>query len=257
TDILDVARPATTPDKEPPMTVLSSSVVELRQYTLHPGGRDVLIELFEREFIETQEALGMRVIGQFRDVADPNRFVWLRGYPDMDVRKAGLTGFYVEGATWKKHGAAAGATMVDSHDVHLLRPVTSDSGFAAEGERPPVGAAAPESRFMATVLYRDAPVDEAFNAFFDGEVAPFLMEIGAAPVARYQTEPAENNFPRLPVRTGENVFVWFTRFADADRHRDHLDRLASSRKWTDHIKPALAAKLERLTLVPTARSLVR
>ncbi len=27
-------------------------VVELRQYTLHPGKRDILIELFDREFIE-------------------------------------------------------------------------------------------------------------------------------------------------------------------------------------------------------------
>src|SRR5207248_9892330 len=39
-------------------------IVELRQYTLHPGKRDVLIDLFEREFIETQEAVGSKVIGQ-------------------------------------------------------------------------------------------------------------------------------------------------------------------------------------------------
>src|SRR5688572_13276071 len=31
-------------------------IVELRQYTLLPGKRDVLIELFDREFIEGQEA---------------------------------------------------------------------------------------------------------------------------------------------------------------------------------------------------------
>src|SRR5438046_7278878 len=49
-------------------------IVELRQYTLHPGKRDVLIDLFEREFIETQEAVGSKVIGQFRNVEDPDRF---------------------------------------------------------------------------------------------------------------------------------------------------------------------------------------
>ncbi|RZL06943.1 MAG: NIPSNAP family protein, partial [Rubrivivax sp.] len=37
-----------------------SPIVELRRYTLHPGQRDTLIELFEREFVESQEALGMR-----------------------------------------------------------------------------------------------------------------------------------------------------------------------------------------------------
>src|SRR5438270_545505 len=45
-------------------------IVELRQYTLHPEKRDVLIDLFDRQFIEPQEALGMKIIGPFRDVDD-------------------------------------------------------------------------------------------------------------------------------------------------------------------------------------------
>ena len=51
-----------------------------------PGRRDDLIELFDREFVETQEAVGIQVIGQFRDLDDPNRFVWLRGFNDMSAR---------------------------------------------------------------------------------------------------------------------------------------------------------------------------
>lgn len=47
-----------------------NDIVELRQYAMKPGRRDELIELFEREFIESQEALGMHVIGTFRDVDD-------------------------------------------------------------------------------------------------------------------------------------------------------------------------------------------
>ena len=50
-------------------------VIELRQYTLRPGQRDSLIALFDREFIETQEAVGMQVLGQFRDLDDADRFV--------------------------------------------------------------------------------------------------------------------------------------------------------------------------------------
>jgi hypothetical protein len=57
-----------------------SPILELRMYTLHPGRRDELIRLFEREFIETQEAVGIQVIGQFYDLDDPNRFIWLRGF---------------------------------------------------------------------------------------------------------------------------------------------------------------------------------
>jgi hypothetical protein len=61
--------------------VLCSPIVELRQYTLHPRLRDAFISLFERAFIEPQEELGITVIGQFRDLEDPNRFIWLRGLP--------------------------------------------------------------------------------------------------------------------------------------------------------------------------------
>ena len=39
------------------------SVIGLRQYTLHPRQRDVMVELFEREFIEGQEAVEMTIIG--------------------------------------------------------------------------------------------------------------------------------------------------------------------------------------------------
>ncbi|HJV62705.1 MAG TPA: hypothetical protein VJ743_17285, partial [Albitalea sp.] len=51
-------------------------VIELRQYTLHRGRRETLISLFEREFVESQEALGMHVLGTFRDLDAMDRFVW-------------------------------------------------------------------------------------------------------------------------------------------------------------------------------------
>ncbi len=65
-------------------------MLELRQYTLRPGRRDDLIELFERELVRPQEAVGMRVLGTFRDLDDSDRFVWLRGFADMTSRRSGL-----------------------------------------------------------------------------------------------------------------------------------------------------------------------
>src|SRR4051794_14599882 len=97
------------------------AVVELRQYTLHPGKRDILIQLFDRELVETQDATGMVVLGQFRDLDDPDRFVWLRGFADMESRRAALAEFY-GGPAWKMHAAAANATMIDSDNVLLLQP---------------------------------------------------------------------------------------------------------------------------------------
>ncbi|HZF78174.1 MAG TPA: NIPSNAP family protein, partial [Rubrivivax sp.] len=89
------------------------NVIELRQYTLHPGRRDALIELFEREFIETQNAVGLRVLGIFCDAERDDRFVWLRGFTDMVARQRGLQAFY-GGPVWQAHRTAANATMVDS-----------------------------------------------------------------------------------------------------------------------------------------------
>ena len=60
------------------MNVVRCPIVELRQYTLHPGQRDVLISLFDRALVESQEELGMTILGQFRDLDNPDRFVWLR-----------------------------------------------------------------------------------------------------------------------------------------------------------------------------------
>lgn len=76
------------------------SIVELRQYTLHPGARETLIELFEREFVTGQQSVGITVGGRFRDLDDPDRFVWLRAFPDMTRRRRSLEAFYT-GPVWR------------------------------------------------------------------------------------------------------------------------------------------------------------
>src|SRR5436190_19037883 len=126
-------------------------VVELRQYTLYPGRRDELIELFDREFVESQEALGMRVLGQFRDLDAPDRFVWVRGFGDMATRAEGLTAFY-GGPVWRANSAAANATMIDSDDVLLLRPL--GPGFAIDHS---VRDVAPTSLVLATIYHPAEP----------------------------------------------------------------------------------------------------
>ena len=135
---------------------LAPAIVELRQYLLKRGRRDELVELFEREFVESQEAVGIRVIGQFRDVDRVNHFVWLRGFADMDSRRAALTAFY-GGPVWKSNSAAANATMIDSDDVLLLRPASAQTDWPQHPVRfistsPPAGASDILSRTIANEL---------------------------------------------------------------------------------------------------------
>lgn len=234
-------------------------VMELRQYDLRPGQRDVLIELFDREFVESQEALGMAIVGQFRDLDHPDRFVWLRGFSGVDSRAEALRKFY-NGSVWKAHSAAANATMLDVGNVLLLRPATPRSGFPQPSAgRPPASqaAAALGSLVVATLYYRDRPFDEDFSAFFEDVMRPLLAGSGAAPLAWFSTEYADNDFPALPVRTGEHVFAWFARFATPADLTAHQDRLRHSVRWLDEVEPALSGHTEVLRLSPTARSLLR
>ena len=236
-------------------------IVELRQYTLHPGKRDVLIDLFDRKFVESQEALGMKVIGQFRDLDNPNRFVWLRGFRDMPSRAQALKDFY-GGPVWKAHREAANVTMIDSDNVLLLHPATPTSGFSfGNKERPQVGASASRSELIVgTIYYSDAPVDAAFVQFFEKTVKPAVIGPGATVLAYFVTEHSENTFPALPVREGEDVFVWFARFNDVPAYERYLAALIQSPRWYDEISKELARRLRRepeiLKLSPTTRSLL-
>jgi quinol monooxygenase YgiN len=235
-----------------------SPIVELRQYTLHPGQRDTLIELFDREFVETQEAVGMQVIGQFHNLDDADQFVWLRGFNDMEAREQSLNAFY-SGPVWKAHRDAANATMIDSDNVLLLRLAHPSSGFSLNGNRAPVGSSAKQDGFIAcTIYYFDAPVESKFIHYFEDIVKPTLTDAGASILASFVTEDSPNTFPRLPVREGENVFVWFAGFRDEEAYELHLATLAESKAWKDKISNSLSRKLKRrpevLKLSPTSRS---
>src|SRR5213083_1914691 len=146
-------------------------VIELRQYTLVPGKREKLIALFEQEFIESQESTGMIVVGQFRDLNNPDRFVWIRGFNDMTSRASQLHEFY-GGPVWKKNREAANATMIDSDNVLLLHQATPTSGFSfGNKERPQAGANEARSELiLATIYYLDAPLDAGFVEFFEKTV---------------------------------------------------------------------------------------
>jgi hypothetical protein len=232
-------------------------IVELRRYALRPGARDTLISLFDRELVETQEALGMQVLGQFRDLDDPDSFVWLRGFSDMQTRKRALESFY-GGPVWKQHGRAANATMIDSDNVLLLRPL---SGLELDSKaRPAPGSMGAQPGLLVVTIYPLAAHGVAgFPEFFRRELEPALGDAGISALATYATEHSENTFPALPVREGEDVFVWMAMYGDEEDHLRHQARLARSTRWPERSQ-ALAQRLdgraETLRLRPTARSLL-
>ena len=238
-----------------------AQVVELRQYRIVPGQRDAFVALFERLFVESQEALGMRLVGQYRDLDDPDRFVWIRGFADMAGRERGLNAFYF-GPVWQAHRDEANPLLDDNDNVLLLRPAAADLAFAPGPARAAPGAAAPPGGILlATIHYLWKPPGEGFTAFFEGEMRPAIEAAGLPLLGGYVPEEAENNFPRLPVRNEPRLFVWFTRAADAEALAEAIVRLHRSARWRERVAPRLARFSERpaqaLRLAPTPRSALR
>ena len=238
-----------------------SHIVELRQYTLHPDARDTLIDLFDRELIESQEACGMSVIGQFRDLDRPDRFVWLRGFADMESRSKALAGFY-GGPAWAEHRAAANATMIDFDDVRLLRPAFGGSVFDLDVRaRPPHRAPdASAELIVATICPLPAGDTQPFAEWFHDHMQPLLEATGSRIVACLVTEASVNTFPQLPVREGEDVLVFISAFADAPAHARHqaaMSVTAGAPQATALMRAKLTADPAVLRLQPTARSLLR
>lgn len=236
---------------------IDCQVVELRQYTLHPGQRDALIELFDSRFVEPQEALAMAVMGQFCDLDAPERFVWLRGFADMASRARGLAAFY-GGPVWQAHRDAANATMVDSDDVLLLRPAWPGSGISMQGRHRARATEGPAPRGLlsARVLpLREAPSAEGLRHCREA-LTPCLQSGGAEVLGWYVTESAPNNFPRLPVREGEQVIVVLAMFPDAQA----LHAFERSGDWARALQAGpsdwLTGSPTKLRLQPTARSAI-
>lgn len=241
-----------------PMEEPCCSVLELRQYEMKPGGRDVLIALFEDRFIEPQEELGMRIAGTFRDPSQPDHFVWLRGFTDMESRRSALEAFYA-GPVWKANREAANATMNDVGNVLLLRPASGATALELPAARAARGEAPTPARvIVATLHHFPAPVPGDFAPWFQAQAVPLLTKAGARIVGQFVTETATNTFPRLPVREGENVFVWFAAYADAAAASAPLSAVPG---WGDHVEPRLRTVArgapERIVLEPTPRSLLR
>jgi hypothetical protein len=236
-------------------TLAPSPVVELRQYKIVKGHRDEMIALFEREFVDSQEALGMRLIGQFRDLDDPDRFTWIREFESMATRATALNAFYF-GPVWRAHRGEANPLLDDNDNVLLLHSAATDLGFG-----PLTRTTTPPGLIVATVHYLWKDSGQGFTAFFHDRLKPALIAAGLPALAAYAPETEPNNFPQLPVRQSEKLFVWFTRVANAGAHEQAMSALHASPMWQRELGPALDDFEERaaqiLRLAPTPRSRLR
>jgi hypothetical protein len=231
---------------------MTDTVFELRRYTLKPGAREALIEVFDTHLVETQEAVGMSVLCQFRDPAAPDQFVWFRGFPHHEARTRALPAFY-GGPVWAEHGPAANETMLAWHDVLMLKPAAPGSGFKTNGlERLPPGTVDLEDGRAYLVAVHHLASDTADNmaALTARAIADAVHSIGGEILASLISDRSENGFARLPVREGECVVVTLIRPAVPQAIPALEAALREISVSSDHV-PDVAR------LIPTARSMLR
>ena len=86
-----------------------------------------------------------------------------------------------------------------------------------------------------------------------------MLEAGGRVHGAFVTERSPNGFPRLPVREGETVFVWFEGYRDEGSAADYRERLRQNAIWSNEIYPWMDRqcwrRIEVARLAPTSRSL--
>ena len=93
-------------------------IVEVRSYRIKPGRREEFIKLFETRAVPAQRTHGIKIIGPFLDVENPNKFVFLRSFPSLEERERMKEAFYGS-ELWKNELEAIAMPLLDSYDVIL------------------------------------------------------------------------------------------------------------------------------------------
>ncbi len=75
-------------------------IIEMRTYKTTPGNRTRFLEIFQRRSVPAHAEIGMKILGPFLSVEDPDTFFFMRGFPDLASREPMKSKFY-EGELWK------------------------------------------------------------------------------------------------------------------------------------------------------------
>jgi len=75
-------------------------VIEMRTYKLRPGKRQEFMEIFISRSMPAHTRIGMKILGPFLSLEDPDTFFFMRGFPDLASREPMKSQFY-DSPLWK------------------------------------------------------------------------------------------------------------------------------------------------------------
>lgn len=94
-------------------------IVEMRTYKTKPGCREKFLEVFRTRSMPVHAEIGMKILGPFLSVEDPDTFFFMRGFPDLASRDPMKARFY-EGRLWKQELEQILMPMLERYDVVLV-----------------------------------------------------------------------------------------------------------------------------------------
>lgn len=94
-------------------------IIEMRTYKTKPGKRSEFIEIFRSRSIPVHDEIGMKILGPFLSVEDPDSFFFMRGFPDLASREPMKAKFY-EGELWKRELENVLMPMLEKYEVVLV-----------------------------------------------------------------------------------------------------------------------------------------
>ncbi|WP_263354873.1 NIPSNAP family protein [Acidicapsa acidisoli] len=94
-------------------------IIEMRTYKTKPGKRSEFLEVFRAKSVPAHEEFGMKILGPFLSVEDPDVFFFMRGFPDLASREPMKAKFY-EGELWKSELENVLMPMLEKYDVVLV-----------------------------------------------------------------------------------------------------------------------------------------
>jgi len=94
-------------------------IIEMRTYQLKPGKRSEFLEIFRTKSIPAHDEIGMKILGPFLSIEDPDTFFFMRGFPDLGSREPMKARFY-EGALWKGELESRLMPMIEKYDVVVV-----------------------------------------------------------------------------------------------------------------------------------------
>jgi hypothetical protein len=94
-------------------------VIEMRIYRVKPGKREDLLHLFRTRAMPAHAAIGMKILGPFSAVDDPDAFFFMRAFPDVASREPMKSRFYGS-ELWLRELEPVMMPMIDKYEAVLV-----------------------------------------------------------------------------------------------------------------------------------------